>query len=105
MEKQSKSAPASGTQTHVLVFSASGSAASAGRATVRLDFMNTEIVAVIDVPSALPRRSRREVQRWTRKLFAKLDGDPRPMRVVTTSGANVVAMGYEHAGVCGVVFP
>jgi hypothetical protein len=63
--------------------------------------MEAEIIARIDLPASLPRRDRRNVKRWSGKIFRALDPDPRPMRLVVTSGGAVVAQGFEFAGVCG----
>ncbi len=75
------------------------------RATVKIDYMEAEIIARIDVPPGLSRRDRRNVKRWSGKIFRGLDPDPRPMRLVVTSGGAVVAQGFEFAGVCGVAWP
>ncbi len=80
------------TQTHRLEMG------EAGSAILRLTFRESEIVAALDVPAGLKRKGRRMLDRWSRRIFRRLDGDARGMRLVTTSEGRAVSIGAEHQG-------
>jgi hypothetical protein len=71
---------------------------------VKLEFMEAEIIARIDWAPGLRRRGRRMVKRWCGKIFRGLDPDPRPMRLVVTSGGAIIGQGFEFNGLCAALW-
>jgi hypothetical protein len=87
-----------GEQNHVL------SLRVGKRAAVKVTFHKAEIIARIDVPKGLPRACRKQVRRWSKKIFRKLNADKRPMRIVATSEGQIQSIGCEVNGICGIIF-
>ena len=78
-----------------------------GSVQLKLEFFPSEIKAALhQTPGvqAQRRADRRAVHRWTHRILKPLNRDPRPMRMVTTQGARVSAIGFEIGGKIAVFY-